>query len=82
MNCDRTPCAIDRWIEDRFLFIDHDFDDPDDDVTLEWIIERAADAVLRYGIRCLVIDPWNEIEHARRREGKRCRSTSGALCGF
>lgn len=59
---------IDRWIEDRFSFIDHDFDDPDDDVTLEWILERAADAVLRYGIRCLVIDPWNEIEHTRRRD--------------
>lgn len=60
--------AIDRWIEDRFVFIDHDYDDPDDDITLEWIMERAADAVLRYGIRGLVIDPWNEIEHARRRD--------------
>lgn len=60
--------AIDRWIEDRFSFIDHDFDDGDDDVTLEWILEKGADAVLRYGIQCLVIDPWNEIEHARRRD--------------
>lgn len=60
--------GIDRWIEDRFVFIDHDFDDPDDDVTLEWILEKGADAVLRYGIKALVIDPWNEIEHARRRE--------------
>src|SRR6185295_10311301 len=42
--------GVDRWIEDRFFFIDHDFDDPDDDVTLEWILDRAADAVLRYGI--------------------------------
>ena len=60
--------GIDRWIEDRFVFIDHDFDDPDDDITLEWILEKAADAVLRYGIKVLVIDPWNEIEHARRRD--------------
>jgi twinkle protein len=59
---------IDRWIEDRFVFIDHDFDDPEDDVTLDWILEKAADAVLRYGIKCLVIDPWNEIEHSRRRD--------------
>lgn len=60
--------GIDRWIEDRIVFIDHDFDDDDDDVSLEWILEKAADAVLRFGIKCLVIDPWNEIEHARRRE--------------
>lgn len=59
---------IDKWIEDRFFFIDHDFDDSEDDVTLEWIMDRAADAVLRYGIKALVIDPWNEIEHARRRD--------------
>lgn len=59
--------AIDRWIGEQFLFIDHD-DEAEDDITLEWIIERAADAVLRYGIRVLVIDPWNEIEHAKRRD--------------
>jgi len=28
-------------------------------------LERAYDALMRHGIRVLVIDPWNEIEHAR-----------------
>src|SRR5207237_969739 len=32
---------------------------------LEWVLDRAADAVLRYGIKAFVIDPWNEVEHAR-----------------
>lgn len=64
---DKRLATIDQWIGEHFLFIDHD-DDVDDDITLEWIIERAADAVLRYGIRVLVIDPWNEIEHAKRRD--------------
>jgi twinkle protein len=56
----------DRWIGEHFFFIDHDVADSDDeDLTLEWLLERAADALLRHGIRVLVLDPWNEIEHAK-----------------
>lgn len=58
----------DRFIEQRFVFIDSD---PtgyiDEDFDLDWIIDRAIDAVLRDGIRILLIDPWNEVEHARKR---------------
>jgi twinkle protein len=58
----------DAWIEDRFVFIDTDptgIGDADEPFDLDWVIDRATDAVLRDGIRVLVIDPWNEIEHAR-----------------
>ena len=61
----------DRWIEDNFLFIDTDptatgtADEPFD---LQWIIDRATDAVIRDGIRVFVLDPWNEVEHARARD--------------
>ena len=30
--------------------------------TLDWILDRAKDAALRYGIKGLIIDPWNRIE--------------------
>lgn len=56
---------VDHWISENFVFIDHDTTDEDEDITLEWILERAADAVLRYGVRVLVVDPWNEVEHAK-----------------
>jgi twinkle protein len=57
----------DNFIRKYFTFIDNDpTGEVDDDLTLEWLLERAMDAVLRDGIRVLVIDPWNEIEHARR----------------
>lgn len=56
---------VDRWIGGNFVFIDHDTQSDDEDITLEWILERAADAVLRHGVRVLVIDPWNEVEHAK-----------------
>jgi twinkle protein len=35
---------------------------------MDWLLDRAADAVLRDGVHALVIDPWNEIEHARKRD--------------
>lgn len=60
--------AADAFIEEHFCFIDADPTGRDDeDFNLDWIIDRATDAVLRYGIRVLVIDPWNEVEHARER---------------
>ncbi len=57
----------DQWIGEQLVFIDADPSGKDDDeFDLDWIIARAIDAVLRDGVRVLVIDPWNEIEHARR----------------
>ena len=50
------------WIDERFVFIRTGDDDAP---TLDWILEQARSAVLRYGIRGLVIDPYNEIEHKR-----------------
>lgn len=58
----------DDWINRRFVFLDIDptgTGDHDEPFDLDWVIERATDAVMRFGIRLLVIDPWNEIEHAR-----------------
>jgi len=59
----------DAFIDEYFRFIDSDpTGREDEDFDLDWIIDKATDAVLRDGIRCLVIDPWNEVEHARRRD--------------
>jgi twinkle protein len=49
------------WIADRFLLIRFDDEAP----TIEAILEKARAAVMRHGIRGLVIDPYNEIEHRR-----------------
>lgn len=59
----------DAFIDDYFRFIDADPTGRDDqDFDLDWIIDKATDAVLRDGIRVLLIDPWNEVEHARRHD--------------
>ncbi len=49
------------WINDRFVFINSKDDTP----SIEWILERAKAAVIRHGIRHLVIDPYNEVEASR-----------------
>lgn len=55
----------DAWIDQRFSFL---VPDEDDDVTLEWFLEHAAAAVIRYDASIVVLDPWNEMDHSRDRD--------------
>lgn len=57
--------AADAWIEDNFVFIDQDPRNDTEDADINWIVDRASDAVIRHGIKVLLLDPWNEIEHKR-----------------
>lgn len=50
-----------QWVRQHFCFIRFDEDSP----TIDAILEAAKGAVLRHGIRGMVIDPYNEIEHKR-----------------
>lgn len=47
------------FIHEHFYFIQPE----DDDVTLDNIISKAKSLVVKYGIRGLLIDPWNKLEH-------------------
>ena len=47
-----------KWVENHYYFIESKDVMP----TLDWILDRAKDAALRYGIKGLIIDPWNRIE--------------------
>lgn len=61
MSPDEKAIA-DTWIDGHFVFI---VPDEDDDVTLEWMLNRAQAAIVQYGARLVVIDPWNEMDHTR-----------------
>ena len=41
------------WIEQRFFFLD------ESDTNIDSVLERAQAAVLRHGVRILIIDPYN-----------------------
>lgn len=48
-------------LNEYFKFLSPD----EEDLTVEGILSLAKACVTRYGIRGMVVDPWNEIEHAR-----------------
>lgn len=52
----------DKWIDENFVFI---VPSEDDDVTLEWFLEKSSVAVVRHDCKVVVVDPWNEMDHDR-----------------
>ena len=57
--------AADAWIDQQHVFI---VPSEDDDVTLDWMLDRMEVAVVRHGVQVMVIDPWNEMDHSRSRD--------------
>lgn len=55
----------DELLAKRLNVIAHTARDEDTELDLDYIIDLAKVAVLRDGVRLLVLDPWNEIEHKR-----------------
>ena len=49
------------WLREHFFLIR----DERESQTIDWILENARSAILRYGVRCVVVDPWNDVEHHR-----------------
>ncbi|KAF2310728.1 hypothetical protein GH714_016681 [Hevea brasiliensis] len=51
-----------RWLNDTFYLIRCE----DDKLpSVNWVLDLAKAAVLRHGVRGLVIDPYNELDHQR-----------------
>jgi len=55
--------AAKDWLGEHFHFI------MPDKPTLESVLDRAKQLVRRKGMRGLIIDPYNEIDHTQRKEG-------------
>jgi len=49
------------WLQRHFVFLDM----ADHELTIDHILTKAKICVLKHGIKGLVIDPWNEIDHSR-----------------
>jgi twinkle protein len=74
----------DDFIRSHFVFITDDprrtFDaESEQEATVRWICDRAGDAVVRYGIHGLVIDPWNELLQRRRNNEMRDEYTGRVI---
>ena len=68
----------DAFIEKHFVFIKPN---PDSEAAhdVDWLLTKAADAVVRHGIRVLIVDPWNEIEHSQDRKESTTEYTNRAI---
>ncbi len=53
------------FVQRYFQFIDYDPEDDSMEMNVEFVIDKAATAVFRDGVKMLTIDPWNELEHRR-----------------
>lgn len=67
-----------EFTERRFCFIAPE-PDSESNHDIEWLLERAEAAVIRHGARIILVDPWNEIEHQRRRDETITEYTSRAI---
>lgn len=57
----------DRIINERVSIVSQSVDEIDE-MTIEQFLEYCRIAVVRDGVKMIVLDPWNELEHKRRRD--------------
>lgn len=69
----------DEWIDRHFRFIvvgDDDFP------SLEWMLEKISISAVQHNCQCVVIDPWNEMDHMRPKEMSLTEYTGFAIKSF
>ena len=54
------------FINKYFTFIAPNRGDLDTEHDIDWLLDKMQTAVIREGVKCVLIDPWNEIEHRKR----------------
>ncbi|GLI58737.1 hypothetical protein VaNZ11_000492 [Volvox africanus] len=57
-----------NWLADHFHLIRYEEEDDTGGPTIDWVLQKARTAVLRFGIRGLLIDPYNELDSRRPRD--------------
>ena len=70
--------AVDAILEERLTVLVQNVDE-DQEWDIDHVLDLAAGAVIRDGIRLLFLDPWNEIEHKKRSGESETDYTARAL---
>lgn len=73
--------AVDALIEENSSLI-YQAVDAEDEMDLEWFLERCRVAVLQHGAKMIVLDPWNELEHKLGKNETETAYTNRALREF
>lgn len=69
---------VDSLIEDNVRIITQLVDE-EEEMDLDYFLNQCRAAVIRDGVRVIVLDPWNELEHKRRRDETETDYVSRAL---
>jgi twinkle protein len=70
----------DEWLDQFFCVLAPRWDFEDDEESdIDWLLEKMQEAIGRYGANVFIIDPWNEIEHRRRRDETLSEYTGRAI---
>lgn len=73
LHCDQNDLRradlrnVDSLLDDRLNIISQSVDE-DMEMDIDKFLELARAAVKRHGVKMIVLDPWNEVEHKRRRD--------------
>lgn len=62
-SADTRSC--DALIRDKLRIISQSVDE-DEEMNVEYFLDLCRVAVLRHGVRLVILDPWNELEHKMR----------------
>src|SRR5690606_19725605 len=68
----------DQLMEDNLRIISQMVGE-DDEMTLEDVLDLARIAVQRDGVKFVLLDPWNEIEHKHRRDENETQYANRAI---
>jgi twinkle protein len=74
----RDMPEVDALIEDNVRIITQLVDE-DEEMDLDFFLDLCRTAVLRDGVKFVLLDPWNELEHKRRRDETETDYISRAL---
>jgi twinkle protein len=70
--------AVEQAMQDKLSIIYQSVDE-DEEMDLDRFLELCRVAVVRDGVKMIVLDPWNELEHKRRRDETETEYTNRAL---
>ena len=69
----------DALIRERLTIISQTVGDEETEMDLDYFLQVARTAVTRHGAKLIVLDPWNELEHKRRRDETETDYTGRAI---
>jgi twinkle protein len=67
------------WVKNHFMFMTVSEADEENGISLEDYKARARAAIVRHNAKILVLDPWNELDHKKRKNESTTEYTGRAI---